>query len=186
MTKARDAAMQNFSVQLVQFLLNDEPPLPISPPDMHDPIEHFIELMGFMTQDDGIPRIAGQILGYLLVEGEARTLAEITEALKISKASASTNCRLLADRGALERVAPLGSRADRYRAAPNPAGDALSDMAARFRQRAEQIETSASAFPADRADARERVMAFAGFFRSSADFLDEWTKHAACDQALTE
>ena len=109
-----------------------------------DPIDHFIEQMGFMTQEDGLPRIAGQVLGYLLVEGEPRTLAEITEALSISKASASTNCRQLADKGILTRVATRGSRADSYMAVTNPAEDMLAGMAARFRTRARSIEDAAA------------------------------------------
>ena len=87
----------------------------------HDPIDHFIEQMGMITQQDGFPRIAGHILGYLIIEGEARSLGEITKALRISKGSASTNCRLLADKGAIERVGVIGSRQDSYRAVENPA-----------------------------------------------------------------
>lgn len=143
-----------------------------------DPIDNFIEQMGFMTQEDGLPRIAGQILGYLIIEGEPRTLAEITEALKISKASASTNCRHLADKGALRRVATIGSRADSYQAVTNPAENMLSGMAQRFRNRAELMEQSAREFPADRRGAQERVTEFAEFFRASADFLDDWNARA--------
>ncbi|MEC7762533.1 MAG: MarR family transcriptional regulator [Pseudomonadota bacterium] len=151
-----------------------------------DPIDHFIEQMGFMTQEDGLPRIAGQVLGYLLVEGEPRTLAEITEALSISKASASTNCRQLADKGILTRVATRGSRADSYMAVTNPAEDMLAGMAARFRTRAGKIEEAAAGFPDSRAEARERVTVFANFFRTSADFLDEWTERAQRQMADTE
>ncbi|MBL6426609.1 MAG: MarR family transcriptional regulator [Maritimibacter sp.] len=151
-----------------------------------DPIDHFIEQMGFMTQEDGLPRIAGQVLGYLLVEGEPRTLAEITEALSISKASASTNCRQLADKGILTRVATRGSRADSYVAVTNPAEDMLAGMAARFRTRARSIEEAAASFPDSRAEARARVTTFAQFFRTSADFLDEWTERAQRQMADTE
>ena len=62
---------------------------------MTTPMDTFIEQMGLIAQEDGAPRIAGQILGYLLIEGEPRTLSQMAEALKISKASASTNARLL-------------------------------------------------------------------------------------------
>lgn len=151
-----------------------------------DPIEQFIEQMGFMTQEDGLPRIAGQVLGYLLVEGEPRTLAEITDALRISKASASTNCRQLADKGILTRVATRGSRADSYMAVTNPAEDMLAGMAARFRVRARAIEDAAAGFPENRAGARERVRTFANFFRTSAEFLDEWTERAQRQTADTE
>ena len=152
----------------------------------HDPIDTFIEQMGMMTQQDGFPRIAGQILGYLIVEGEARSLGEITGALKISKGSASTNCRLLAERGAIERVGAIGSRQDSYRAVENPTENTLAGMAERFRQRAGVIEEAAAQFPDNRGDARERVCGLATFFRNSAQFLDEWTKRAKAIKAETE
>ena len=37
---------------------------------MTTPMDDFIEQMGLMMQAEGQPRIAGQILGYLIVEGE--------------------------------------------------------------------------------------------------------------------
>ncbi|MAM59900.1 MarR family transcriptional regulator [Maritimibacter sp. UBA3975] len=151
-----------------------------------DPIEQFIEQMGFMTQDDGLPRIAGQVLGYLLIEGEPRTLAEISEALSVSKASASTNCRQLADKGILTRANTRGSRADSYMAVTNPAEDMLAGMAARYRARARAIEDAATGFPDSHAEARARVTAFARFFRTSADFLEEWTERAQRQMADSE
>lgn len=139
-----------------------------------DPIQHFIEQMGIFTQEDGLPRIAGNILGYLILEGEARTLGEITQALGISKASASTNCRLLADKGALERMGEIGARQDAYRACDKPAESTLEGMAQRFRNRASAMDDTIAAFPENAASAAERAAALSAFFRSSADFLDQW------------
>lgn len=152
----------------------------------NDPILTFIEQMGFIAQEDGLPRIAGQILGFLLIEGDARTLNEITEALGISKASASTNCRLLADKGALERVGAVGDRVDRYRAAENPAERTLAGMALRFRGRADALDDTANLFPATHSAAQARVSDFAAFFRSSADFLDQWSQHTKRAEPTTE
>lgn len=142
-----------------------------------DPIDHFIDLMGFMTQEDGAPRIAGQILGYLLVEGDPRTLAQITEGLGISKGSASTNCRLLATKGAINRVAVPGSRQDAYQAVSDPGRQTLAGLAARFRERAAMMDDAIKDFPENRQGAFDRASEFARFFRNSADFLDHWTRH---------
>lgn len=147
-----------------------------------DPIEHFIEQMGIFTQEDGLPRIAGQILGFLLIDGEPRTLAEITEALGISKASASTNCRLLADKGAVVRMGAIGARQDSYVIADDPARRTLGSMAERFRQRAKSMDQIAQDFPENRASAQARVLNLSAFFRDSAAFLDEWTAHAQKNQ----
>ncbi len=167
----------NYFVQTVQFPLNDARAASICLPMNRDPIDHFIEQMGFFTQEDGLPRIAGQILGLLVVEGEPRTLNEISAKLGISKASASTNCRLLAEKGALERIGAIGTRQDSYRAADDPARRTLQAMALRFEDRAETLDSVARDFPATRADAQERVCSLAAFFRRSAAFLAQWERH---------
>ncbi|WP_175581629.1 GbsR/MarR family transcriptional regulator [Pseudooceanicola sp. HF7] len=137
-------------------------------------IEKFIETMGSLAQSEGGTRIAGQILGYLVVEGEPRTLTQMTEALSISKASASTNARLLENRGQLRRVSQLGSRQDAWEAVSNPNRDVLATVATRFRKSGEAIGEAAAAFPPDRAEARSRVVHLADFYFNSAEFIEEW------------
>ncbi|GKY88061.1 hypothetical protein STA1M1_19300 [Sinisalibacter aestuarii] len=136
--------------------------------------ELFIEQMGLFSQTEGAPRIAGQILGYLIVEGAPRTLTQMTQALKISKGSASTNARLLEQRGLVHRVSALGQRQDGFAAVDEPGLHTLSIMAERFRASADAIETIAVDFPDDEAAARGRVENLARFHRESAQFLDEW------------
>src|SRR5690554_6147130 len=79
--------------------------------------DRFIEQMGLMSQADGAPRIAGRIFGLLLVEGKPMTLQAIADQLQVSKASASTNARLLAGRDILRRTAQAGDRQDYYQLA---------------------------------------------------------------------
>lgn len=145
----------------------------------HDPTEHVIELMGVFLQEDGLPRIAGQILGLLVARGEAMTLTEIAEALGVSKASVSTNCRLLAEKGALERIGTLGTRQDSYRAADDPAGQTLRTMAQRFDERARALDAAAHDFSDAQAPSRDRVQDLASFFRNSAAFLAQWDQAQA-------
>ena len=76
--------------------------------------DNFIEQMGMLTQADGGPRIAGRIFGLLLVEGHPFTLDEMAARLTISKASASTNARLLLASGMIRLVAVAGDRRDFY------------------------------------------------------------------------
>lgn len=141
---------------------------------MTTPMDTFIEHMGLIAQNEGGPRIAGQILGYLLVEGEPRTLSQMADALKISKASASTNARLLEFKGAVRRVSPVGQRGDAYQALDRPGASILETLAARFRANAATIGGLASGFPESHADARHRVQGYAEFYRETADFFDEW------------
>ena len=138
------------------------------------PAEQFIETMGLMAQSDGAPRIAGQILGYLVVAGEPRTLQQMAEDLSISKASASTNARLLESRGLLRRVSHLGARQDGWETVQDPNRQMLTTLAAKFRRNAEDIRAISATFPDDPPGARERVEGFAEFYRQSADFLTDW------------
>jgi len=147
--------------------------------------DQFIEQMGLMTQAEGLPRIAGQVLGYLIVEGEARTLTQMTEALKISKGSASTNARLLEHKGSVRRVSVLGQRQDAYEVVEEPGFATLTGMAARFRSHAEMIETLAEGFDASEAGARARVLRLAEFHRQSAIFIDEWMNRM-CAEGVSE
>jgi DNA-binding transcriptional regulator GbsR (MarR family) len=65
---------------------------------------HFIERMGLALEADGLPRIAGRIFGLLLVSEDACSLDDLACDLKVSKASVSTNARMLEQRAVLERV----------------------------------------------------------------------------------
>lgn len=139
------------------------------------PLEDFIQTMGLMWSADGGPRISGQVMGYLLIEGEPRTLAQMCEALQISKGSASTNTRLLEGKGLVRRVHPVGSRQDAFLAVPQPGPSMLKALALRLRAQAEEISRISAQFPGEAEPARQRVEDFAAFYRNSADFMDEWT-----------
>lgn len=157
-------------------------------PRMTSPTENFIEQMGLMAQAEGGPRIAGQILGYLIVEGEPRTLGQMTEALKISKASASTNARLLEFKGSVRRVSPVGQRQDAYEALDFPNLAVIRALGDRFRAHADKMTEIGAGFPESHAGARDRVTRFAEFHRKTADFIDDWTEKLAeeADLAATD
>ena len=76
---------------------------------------HFVERMGLALVADGLPRIAGRIFGLLLVSEKPCSLDELAAELRVSKASVSTNARLLEHRGVLEQVSRPADRRDYYR-----------------------------------------------------------------------
>jgi len=139
-----------------------------------DPIETFIEQMGFISQAEGGPRIAGRIFGLLLVEGSPLTLQEMADRLQISKASASTNARLLARYGAIRRRSRSGDRQDYYEVVPDPNQHMLDMVEARMRRNADDLEQTERLFP-DGVKAKERIHKLVRFYRVSADFLREWS-----------
>ena len=94
-------------------------------PDIRRQIEekHFIEDIGLFFEQMGLPRMAGRMLGYLLIaEPEAQSVTDITAALKASKSSVSVMARLLVDNGLIERVASPVPRRDYYRFTPAAGG----------------------------------------------------------------
>ena len=70
----------------------------------------FAERMGIFFESEGFPRIAGRVFGLLLVSDEPRSLDALAATLGVSKASISTDSRLLERRGLVERVSQPGDR----------------------------------------------------------------------------
>jgi DNA-binding transcriptional regulator GbsR (MarR family) len=80
---------------------------------------HFIEDIGLFFEQMGMPRMAGRILGVLLIsDPPAQSITEIAEKLKSSKSSVSIMARLLVENGLIERVASPVPRRDFYRFKP--------------------------------------------------------------------
>ena len=102
--------------------------------DLDEAISTFIEQLGLNAQADGLPRIAGRMMGFLLVNGEACSLTSLAEELRVSRGSISTNARLLASQGMIERVAVAGERQDFYRIVDQPYRAMLLVYAERMRQ----------------------------------------------------
>ncbi len=81
--------------------------------------KHFIEDIGLFFEQMGLPRMAGRILGVLLIsDPPAQSITDIAEALQASKSSVSTMARLLVEHGLIERTAAALPRRDYYRFKP--------------------------------------------------------------------
>lgn len=82
-------------------------------------LSFYVEEWGLLFEQSGLPRMAGRVLGWLLVSDPAeQTAAELCGALSASKGSISTTTRLLERFGLLERVSLPGDRSTRFRVAP--------------------------------------------------------------------
>ena len=105
-------------------------------------ISSFVEAHGILWEASGLPRIAGRILGWLLLcQPAEQTAADLAEALSASRASISTNTRLLEQFGIVERTARLGKRQTLFRIAPDAWSRVMRnehERARRFREVAEQ------------------------------------------------
>jgi len=81
--------------------------------------KHFVEEVGLFFEQSGMPRMAGRILGWLLISDPPhQTTGELSEALMASKGSISTTTRLLIRIGLIERISLPGQRRDYFRFKP--------------------------------------------------------------------
>ena len=68
--------------------------------------KHFIEDISLYFEQMGLPRMAGRVLGVLLIcDPPAQSLTDLCEILQASKSSISTTTRLLTEMGLIERTA---------------------------------------------------------------------------------
>ncbi len=77
--------------------------------------KRFVEEVGILFEQTGSPRMAGRILGWLLISDPLyQSTGELAEALLASKGSISTMTRLLIRIGLIERVSLPGQRRDYF------------------------------------------------------------------------
>lgn len=75
-----------------------------------------IEDFGLAFEDQGMPRMAGRILGRLLMcDPPHQSMNQLVETLGASRGSVSSMTRLLIDRGVIERLSLPGDRHDWFR-----------------------------------------------------------------------
>ncbi len=84
-------------------------PAPVTPA-----LSKFIESLGGYFESFGIPRIGGRMLGLLLVTEEPLSSESISAILKVSRASISTNLRMLLAIGWAEKTSFPGDRTTYY------------------------------------------------------------------------
>lgn len=85
---------------------------------VHDtPVQpQVIEDFGLAFEDQGMPRMAGRILGRLLMcDPPHQSMNQLVETLGASRGSLSSMTRLLIDRGVIERLSLPGDRHDYFR-----------------------------------------------------------------------
>jgi len=100
--------------------------------------KQFIEEVGILFEQTGMPRMAGRIVGWLLISDPShQSTSELVEALMASKGSISTTTRLLIRIGLIERISLPGQRHDYFRIKPCAWQQLLKDTATQtttFRQ----------------------------------------------------
>jgi predicted transcriptional regulator len=82
-------------------------------------MKQFIEDMGILYEEMGLPRMAGRIIGWLLMcEPPHQCAEELARIVEASKGSISSMTRLLIQMGIAERIGLPGKRDTYYRIKP--------------------------------------------------------------------
>lgn len=79
----------------------------------------FVEAMGRHFEAEGVPRIGGRMFGFMLLRESPCSLDDLVSELDISKASASTNARLLEQWALIRQTSLPGDRRDYYAVIPD-------------------------------------------------------------------
>lgn len=80
----------------------------------------FVEQMGGYFEANGLTRLAGRLLAWLLVcDPERQSSEQLAAALSASSGGISTNARMLSQFGYIERLGVAGDRRTYFRLRPN-------------------------------------------------------------------
>lgn len=138
----------------------------------HPAAIEFVERMGLLAQGDGLPRIAGRLMGLMVLHGGPLAFGDLAERLQVSRGSVSTNVRLLEGMGVLERVTKPGERGDFFRLADDPYGRLIEGVRQRAAKGASLAASTREAM-SERLDARarERLEALGSFYGTLAEVV---------------
>lgn len=83
----------------------------MSSDDLYEKKKQFVEEVSLIIEDIGQPRIAGQIMGWLMIcDPPKQSFSDLVKHLGVSKASISNMTRLLLQAGLIEKVRIPGER----------------------------------------------------------------------------
>ena len=128
----------------------------------------FITFMGRALEAQGLPPIAGRILGLLIFDGEPRSFSELATELGVSRGSISANSRHLLARGAIRKENRPGDRQDYFRLSDQSFDVMLQALSAQFLTTAEAVKGFAAALPPGEG-ARQRLDGLADFYAAMAE-----------------
>lgn len=105
----------------------------------HD--DALVQKLGRLAEGEGFSRIGGRMLGLLASSSAPLSIDDLAGALRVSRASISTNGKLLQSLGLVERIARPGDRRDYLTVSGDAAGVLLALGLRRLRTMRELIHT---------------------------------------------
>jgi DNA-binding transcriptional regulator GbsR (MarR family) len=147
-------------------------------------LHHYVEKWGMTFEHLGATRMAGKILGWLLISDPPhQTAKQISEAIGASLASVSTSSRALTQAALIERVGIPGERSAHFRVSPGMWARLMRYRLGRIAEMIELAEEGLSLLPEDR-DLTLRLrelVSYCGFVEREfpgllARWEEEWRK----------
>lgn len=142
--------------------------------------KRFVEEVGIVFEQTGLPRMAGRILGWLIISDPPhQSTDQLTQALMASRGSISTMTRLLIQIGLIERLSLPGVRHDYFRLRSDASHcmirRGLEDEIKMVRQLAERgLELLADKTPVTRKWLEEMRDVYAFLEREFPALLERW------------
>lgn len=136
-------------------------------------MDEFIDRMGLVAEGDGLSRIAGRIMGLIVVDGGPLSFTQVAERLQISRASVSTNTRLLEHLGVIERVAQRGERQDFFQLSDAPYAKLLQGSAGRMEKARSVVEHAKKELAGSDSQAWRRLDELSGFYEALNKSFEE-------------
>ncbi len=155
----------------------------MTPSDLQ-PLLHYVEEWGLLFDHWGLNRTAGRIWGWLQVcEPAEQTAPQLVDALQVSKASISTNVRMLDNIGLVERVGKPGARQSYYRMRPDCFGSIMRERIGAASQARQVAERGLDLLEAAGLERRRRLEATRDFYafleREMEKLLGDWREGVA-------
>ncbi len=145
-------------------------------PELH----RFVQHMGGYFESSGVPPIGGRILGLLMVTDDPLSAEEIASALNISRASVSTNFKVLAAAGLAERYTSHTDRTTYY-VFPDTAWEQAMVLSARRAQSFKRIVEEGLAAMPEKDAARTHLVRGSEYADLVIEFfgrlIEEWRTH---------
>lgn len=144
-----------------------------------DTIDDFVERFGLIAQAQGLSRIAGRIMGLIIIEGGPISFGELSKRLQVSRGSISTNTRLLESLGIIERTSRSGERQDYFEIASTPYKRLLRVQSEQLSKAQSVIRQTIGDLPGNREDSRARLNELDAFYealrRSYDDLIEQFS-----------
>lgn len=134
-------------------------------------IECFIERIGLSVEADGLPRIAGRIMGFFVIHGGPVSFTELAERLQVSRGSVSTNARLLAGLGVIDRISLPGDRQDYYQLSERPYVRLIEGYIKRQQAMEIVVQDVQGKLPTSMKATRARLRDLHAFYKTAAEQL---------------